>query len=193
MRRCRLTSARAARLPKDLPRLDKTKEPKRARSSYFLWCDDARASPDTEIEGKSMAMVSKVLSARWKQMSAEQKAPYEERARELKSAQPAKSSTKKRRSALPAGWRASRDAISGAVVYTCIATKVSRWDCPGDDEAVAAPPTARKLYEDVERAANRTPGTWKELPLDVRSPYEAAARAGRTAAKGAATAAASPV
>jgi HMG (high mobility group) box len=169
-----------ARLPKELAKLERPREPKRARSSYFLWCDDARSAPDAEIEGKSMAVVSKVLSARWKAMSAEDKAPYEARARELKTAFPAaKSSAKERRPALPSGWRASRDATSGAVVYTCIATKVSRWERPGDDDAVAAPPTARKLYEEAERAASRTPGAWKDLTPEERAPYEAAARAAR--------------
>lgn len=75
-----------ARLPKGLQPLEKSKEPKRARSSYFIWCDEQRTTGDLagELAGKSMAVASRILSARWKPMTKAERAPYEEKARVIK-------------------------------------------------------------------------------------------------------------
>jgi len=75
-----------ARLPKGLKPLDKGNAPKRARSAYFLFCDSVRASSeqDEEMAGKSMAVASKVLSARWKALLPEEKVPFEQQAAQLK-------------------------------------------------------------------------------------------------------------
>jgi len=179
----------ARRLPKGLKPLKKDNEPKRARSGYFLWCDSVRAAsketPDPEIDGKSMAVASKVLAARWKLLSKEEKAPFEDQAAAGKVAFETK---RKRgpaadpRTVLPSGWRAGRDVITGAVYYTCVATKKSQWTKPTEAEAVAmppAPPSARRLYE-MEGA---TAGLWAELAAEARAPFEEQARAARASYK----------
>lgn len=140
--------------------------------------------PDPEISGKSMAVASKILAARWAVLPVAEKAVYEQKAKDLKAeATAAKTAGGGRRPALPSGWRSSRDAISGAIVYTCIATKKSRWERPTEEEAVAMPPapaSARRLY-DMHRAASRPDvlADWTELAPDDRKPFEAAAAAAR--------------
>jgi hypothetical protein len=184
-----VTDYARCRLPKGLKPLKKDNEPKRARSGYFLWCDSVRAAsketPDPEIDGKSMAVASKVLAARWKLLSKEEKLPFEDRAAAGKAAFETK---RKRgpptdpRAMLPSGWRAGRDVITGAVFYTCVATKKSQWSKPTDADAVAmppAPPSARRLYE----MAGAPAGAWAELDADARAPYEAQAREARVAYK----------
>lgn len=174
-----------ARLPRGLTPLAKNTEPKRARSGYFLWCDEVRQKADAEIEGKSMAVASKILAGRWKLLSAGEKEPFEARARVLKQAFDLKKKdapTADRRHALPSGWRASRDVISGAIVYTSLSTKESRWTRPADSEAVKmlpAPPSARRLHEQAVVAEGEAKVDWKDLTAEQRAPYEAAAKAAR--------------
>lgn len=173
--------------------LTKCSAPKRARSGYFLWCDDVRArvvagAKDPEIEGKSMAVASKVLASRWASLPDDEKGVYAARADELKAATAAAKSEGGgggggRRMALPAGWRSSRDAISGAIVYTCVAPKKSQWERPTDADAVNMPPTpasARRLY-DMHRAAARPAELpdWPALSAEERAPYEASAATAR--------------
>jgi len=160
--------------------------PRRARSAYFLWCDAARAdeTPDAEMDGKSMAVASKVLSARWKALTAEQREPYERRAAELK----AEIRTAKRRPAagggsrapLPLGWRAVRDAMTGRVGYACAVGGRCQWHRPTEADAVAAPPplpTARRLFEEALRERGETPSAarWAALPAEEREAYAARA------------------
>ena len=79
---------RKARKPRDPER------PKRGKSAFFLWCDDNRSKVKLQIEGElraemddedeevkvSVATVAKRLGAMWKEMSDEDKVPYNEAA-----------------------------------------------------------------------------------------------------------------
>ena len=185
LRRCVFTyvlsHSEMPRLPKGMKPLKNTGEPKRSRSGYFLWCDSIRASNvhDPEIDGKSMAVASKVLALRWRALSPEEKGPFEERAREMKAQFNANKPKKQpRRQVLVSGWRSSRDVVSGAVVYTNILSKQSTWVRPEEKDAVALPPaprSARRLYE----MQNPNGPAWMELSSEQHAPYEATAAADR--------------
>jgi len=58
--------------------------PKRPLSSYMIFAGETRGSLLEETPGMSIGEVGKALGARWKQFTAEEKAPYEEKAREAK-------------------------------------------------------------------------------------------------------------
>jgi hypothetical protein len=183
-----------ARLPKGLKPLKKECGQKRARSGYFLWCDDVRAasSGDPEIEGKSMSIASVVLAERWRNLSVEEKQPYIDKAAELKAAFDLTKPRveEKKKPVLVSGWRSSRDTMSGAVVYTSIVTKKSQWARPCEADAVALPPpppTASRLYS-MAVGVGRTvplgatpPTPWANLETELRAPYEAQATAARKA------------
>jgi hypothetical protein len=140
----------------------------------------AAGEPDPEISGKSMAVASKILAARWAVLPMAEKTVFEQKAKDMKAeAAASKAAGGGRRPALPSGWRSSRDVVSGAVVYTCIATKKSQWERPAEQDAVAmptAPPSARRLY-DMHRAANRPAGLpkWTDVSPEDRKPFEVAA------------------
>lgn len=184
-----------ARLPKGLKPLGLSRQPKRARSSYFLWCDTVRSSSllDLELEGKSMAIASKVLSARWKQLTPEEKRPFEEQSRALKDAFK-RAQTNETAAVtsdpplLPEGWKAVRDVGTDLVGYTCVATGRSQWHRPGAEDAVALPPrpvSARRAFElALERdglalPAKEVTARWRALPPETVRQHEAAARAAR--------------
>ena len=58
--------------------------PKRPLSSYMIFAGENRAKFVEENPGASIGDVGKALGAKWKEMSAEDKARYEEKAREAK-------------------------------------------------------------------------------------------------------------
>ena len=58
--------------------------PKRPLSSYMIFAGEARASVVAENPGASIGEVGKALGARWKAFSAEEKAPFEAKAKEAK-------------------------------------------------------------------------------------------------------------
>jgi hypothetical protein len=186
-----------ARLPKGFKPLRKPAEPRRARSGYFLWCDDARRAggDDPELAGKSMAVASKVLAARWAALPADEKKPYEDRSAALKEEFKArKAEAAPAKPALPSGWKLVRDACSGTAAYVNIVTGRAQWARPGDADAVDVPPpppSARRLFEAEKRAEGCTlnlkalAALWKDVPLERRAEYEAKAKAAREARSGA--------
>jgi len=188
-----------ARLPKGMkPVAGQGGAPRRARSAYFLWCDAVRAShaetPDAEMAGKSMAVASKVLSARWKALTPEQRAPFQQQASALK----AELKLSKRaavaegsRAPLPSGWKAVRDAMTGRVGYACVVSGRCQWTRPSDEDAVPMPPpqpTARRVFEQALRAASTEPlgakalnARWAALGEAERELYAREAAAQRAA------------
>ena len=60
-------------------------KPKQPKSAFFIWCNEYRASVREELQAKSgdqkvsIGEVSKELSRRWKELSADDKAPYDEK------------------------------------------------------------------------------------------------------------------
>eukprot|EP00619_Florenciella_sp_RCC1007_P007257 CAMPEP_0205904098 /NCGR_PEP_ID=MMETSP1325-20131115/515_1 /ASSEMBLY_ACC=CAM_ASM_000708 /TAXON_ID=236786 /ORGANISM="Florenciella sp., Strain RCC1007" /LENGTH=197 /DNA_ID=CAMNT_0053269827 /DNA_START=19 /DNA_END=612 /DNA_ORIENTATION=- len=54
--------------------------PKRATTAYFFFLAEERPRTKAEVPGISVTELSKVVGAKWKQLSEEQKAPYEAKA-----------------------------------------------------------------------------------------------------------------
>lgn len=59
-------------------------QPKKAKSSYFLWLDENRAAITKELGTAKGSEVTKAAGEKWKTLSADDKKPYEERAAKLK-------------------------------------------------------------------------------------------------------------
>merc|ERR1719394_1438065 len=55
-------------------------QPKRNLSSYFIYVRDNREKVIADNAGISVTEITKILGAQWKALSAEEKAPYEEKA-----------------------------------------------------------------------------------------------------------------
>ena len=80
-------AAKKARKAKKAPAKKAKKDPnapKRPLSSYMIFAGEARASVVAENPGASIGEVGKALGARWKAFSAEEKAPFEAKAKEAK-------------------------------------------------------------------------------------------------------------
>lgn len=58
-------------------------EPKRSKSSYMLFCDEQRPKIKAEQPELSMTDTAKVLGQKWKELSAEDKKPFEDEAKKL--------------------------------------------------------------------------------------------------------------
>jgi len=78
-RKAKTTPAKKAKKAKKDPNA-----PKRPLSSYMIFAGEARASVVAENPGASIGEVGKALGARWKAFSAEEKAPFEAKAKEAK-------------------------------------------------------------------------------------------------------------
>ena len=80
--------AKTAQTAKKKTTKKKTKKdpnaPKRPLSSYMIFAGEARASVVAENPGFSIGEVGKALGAKWKAFSAEEKAPFEAKARDAK-------------------------------------------------------------------------------------------------------------
>jgi structure-specific recognition protein 1 len=79
--------AKKAKTAKKAPAKKAKKDPnapKRPLSSYMIFAGEARASVVAENPGASIGEVGKALGARWKAFSAEEKAPFEAKAKEAK-------------------------------------------------------------------------------------------------------------
>jgi len=153
-----------ARLPRGLKPLAKVKDANRGRSAYFLFCDHVRmqheknGSVDTEIAGKSMAAASKIYSARWKALTAEERHVFESQSQTLKKQAKSKKENvlvSNKKVSLPQGWTAKRDVSSGCVLYLNKVTGRAQWNRPSDhDVAVAAPkkPNAERMFHEEQQA-----------------------------------------
>lgn len=54
--------------------------PKKAKTSYMYFCDDRRAALKADNPKASVGDMSKIMGAEWKELSAEEKKPYEDKA-----------------------------------------------------------------------------------------------------------------
>lgn len=54
--------------------------PKKAKTSYMYFCDDRRAALKADNPKASVGEMSKIMGAEWKELSAEEKKPYEDKA-----------------------------------------------------------------------------------------------------------------
>lgn len=188
-----------ARLPKGLKPLPKSKEPIRARSPYFLFCDSLRAAhatkSDPELKGMSMAFASKVFSARWKALTPEERAPFDVESGKLKAQFKetrgvchAARGTSLNKSVLPSGWKAARDTSSTAIAYVNMLSGRAQWTRPTDGDAVTLPrrpPNARRLFaaEHGSVADKDVEQMWRGLSHAERQAYEAKADTAKTERK----------
>ena len=60
--------------------------PKRPLSSYMIFAGENRGKLVEETPGMSIGEIGKALGAKWKEMTAEEKVPYEDKAKEVKAA-----------------------------------------------------------------------------------------------------------
>ena len=130
-----------------------------------------------------------MLAARWKVLSSAEKKPFEDKAKELKAVfddKRKRASPAQPKVVLPSGWRSGRDVISGAVFYTCVATKKSQWARPSEHDAVTmppAPPSARRFYETATKGQGLAVTPWADLSPEAKAPYEETARNARASYK----------
>eukprot|EP01084_Bolivina_argentea_P035197 65292_1 len=71
-------SSKSSKKPKD------RNKPKKPLSSYFLFANDTRDSFKQKHPNKTMPQLSKLISAKWKQMSTDEKKPYNDKAQILR-------------------------------------------------------------------------------------------------------------
>merc|ERR1719245_1401765 len=58
--------------------------PKKPQTGYWLWLDDNRAALQKEVGKNDITLVAKLAGEKWKAMPEKAKAPYEQKAAELK-------------------------------------------------------------------------------------------------------------
>ena len=74
----------AAEPPAKVKKVKDPNAPKRPLSAYMIFSADHRATVAAELAGQPVTAVAKALGARWKELDADGKKPFEERAAELK-------------------------------------------------------------------------------------------------------------
>jgi len=152
-------------------------EPRRPKSAYFCYLETVRASITEELgSGKGSAVV-KVAAERWGILSAEEKAPFESKAAELKAAY-----TKSFVSFL------SRGGVR-RMKKKMLETPKKLRKIPRDPNQPLKPKTAFFLFLDSERASigeemgskkgsvvvKRAAEKWKDVTDDVKAPFGARA------------------
>jgi hypothetical protein len=171
----------------------KTKEkpaPKRAKSSYFIFCDDERPKIQAETAGAGtrMSEISKVMSARWAQLTRDEKQKYEDLAEIEKEA--FNESLPPHLVKLPTGWKRQTDASSKIAFYVHLPTKTCRWTRPRAADTPAPTVTqARNAYalfgvslrQQAPDGAKISPKTisdlWKAASADTKAAFETKALA----------------
>jgi hypothetical protein len=163
--------------------------PKRAKSSYFLFCDDERPKVKAVSEpGTRMSEISKICSKRWKDLSPA------ERQRYVNMANIEKETFNENLPAhlvkLPAGWKRQTDACSKLSYYVHLPTKVCQWTRPKASDTpsptVTQPRNAYALFgvymrQQVPAGTKVSPKTiseqWKVASSELKSEFEAKANA----------------
>ena len=163
--------------------------PKRAKSSYFLFCDDERPKVKAVSEpGTRMSEISKICSARWKKLTPEEKKRYTDLANIEKDT--FNENLPAHLVKLPAGWKRQTDACSKLSYYVHIPTKVCQWTRPKASDTpaptVTQPRNAAVLFgvylrQQVPAGTKVAPKTiseqWKAASSELRSEFEAKANA----------------
>ena len=63
-----------------LKKLVDPKKPKRSKSAWLLFCDDKREGVSNDLGTKKMGDVTKKMGLMWKELTEEERKPYEEQA-----------------------------------------------------------------------------------------------------------------
>lgn len=73
-------AAPAAAGEKKAPKKEKPTGPKRPTSAYFFFSNETRAALSAKNPGMPVSEIAKLLGAKWKELSADAKKPYEVKA-----------------------------------------------------------------------------------------------------------------
>ena len=109
--------------------------PKRAKSSYFLFCSDELPKIRAEEVSTKMSQISKVCSARWKKLTPEEKKRYIDLANIEK--EKFNENLPPHLVKLPAGWKRQTDACSKLSFYVHLPTKMCQWTRPKTSDTPA--------------------------------------------------------
>ena len=177
-------------LPSKKTNKPKEKQPsKRAKSSYFLFCDDERPKVKAESKpGTKMSEISKICSARWNELSPEEHQRYKTLAEVEK--EKFNENLPAHLVKLPAGWKRQTDACSKLSYYVHLPTKVCQWTRPKASDtpapAVTQPRNAYALFgvylrQQAPAGTKVSPKTiseqWKVASTELKSEFEAKATA----------------
>ena len=163
--------------------------PKRAKSSYFLFCDDERPKVKAASKaGTKMSEISKICSDRWKQLSPAERQRYVDMANIEK--ETFNENLPAHLVKLPAGWKRQTDACSKLSYYVHLPTKVCQWTRPKASDTpsptVTQPRNAYALFgvylrQQVPAGTKVSPKTiseqWKAASNELKSEFEAKANA----------------
>lgn len=129
---------------------EKTKQLLRAKTCFFFFCDDARKRARKLHPTKTMAEISKIISAEWRAMSKQEKEPFIQRAKahkrefEATRPKPFASETSKK---LPPGWKRQIDRSTGVPCYVHGPSKTIEWYKPTASTVVPfVPKKAKTAY-----------------------------------------------
>jgi hypothetical protein len=161
--------------------------PKRAKSSYFLFCDDERPKVKAEsAAGTKMSEISKICSVRWNELSPAERQRYEDLANIEK--EKFNENLPPHLVKLPAGWKRQTDACSKLSYYVHLPTKVCQWTRPkASDTPAPAVTQARNAYalfgvylrQQAPAGTKVSPKTiseqWKAASAELKSEFEAKA------------------
>jgi hypothetical protein len=163
--------------------------PKRAKSSWFLFCDEQRPKLRAELpngapNGSKISATSKILSERWANLSDEERQKYVDMAEALKEkfneSQPAHMVK------LPQGWKRQTDATSKLSFYLHMPTKTCQWTRPTASDVpsptVVLPRNSFTLFSIYVRSqtSDKVPpkvlsAMWKNVSADLKAEFESKA------------------
>ena len=163
--------------------------PKRAKSSWFLFCDEQRPKLRAEIpngapNGSKISATSKILAERWASLSDAERQKYVDMAEALKEkfneSQPAHMVK------LPQGWKRQTDATSKLSFYLHMPTKTCQWVRPTASDVppptVVLPRNAYTLFSIYVRSqtSDKVPpkvlsAMWKAASSELKTEFESKA------------------
>jgi hypothetical protein len=121
----------------------KPSEPRRllrAKSCFFIYCDDARKVAKLAHPTCTMAEISQIISAQWREMSVAEKQPYVELANqhreEFERTKVKTVATGSASQKLPPGWKRQIDPSTGVPRYVHGPSKTIMWSKPKADTVV---------------------------------------------------------
>jgi len=158
-------------------------EPKRPQSAYWIWLGEHREALQAEAGGGSVAAVGKLAGEKWKAMPAAQKAPYDKKAADAKSAYEKAMEQFKAQGGV-AGSRRKEKADAKKELLDKRAKKRARlernadkpkrptsayWLWLSDNRATLAKEAGSAKGSDVAKLAGER---WGKLDAKLRAPYE---------------------
>jgi len=133
----------------------------RAKSSFFLYCDEARKVAKQNNPSMTMSDVSRLISQQWASLSPEEKTPYVELAKvkkaEFEASRPALAPKSSQR--LPSGFKRAIDVSTGCICYIHGPSRTMYWERPSAATKVPFVPRKAKNGYNVfaARAKSREP------------------------------------